>query len=701
MSFLTKQTLHLLRNALVYFVLLVFSLFSLVPQTAAQTQPVSPTQTSQPSQVAPTTTPTTNLPVNTPTPQTVTLPNGTTETGQVANVCDVLGDVPGVGFIFGGGCSLAGEIVSTLWTFMSGKLLELIFKCITFPVHILLAVGGVSTANACEGTTGDTQTKCAEAQKQLSQIDPLMAPEAKIPVNALNILDGSYNSIYANVPQVNPITEVGNIAKNNILGIGSANAQATESQGITTIGDVIKGVWQKIRDLAYIASVIILVIIGFMVMLRRRLDPKTVVTATNSLPRIAVALILITFSFALAGLFVDFIYLSVSIVTRYFGDLGYINRLTPDHNSLTWLPVFAFFAKPVLNWPGFLGIFAAGGLIGGLLTGGLGWLAAGIALLAALGFELIIRIGIFLLAILLFWKLLVRYVTMLVLTVFSPFFFLVGAIPGFESITVNWFKRMAASVLTFPAILVIAYLGAYFLTVGKVFSLTGDGSITAPPPLGGADLFVNIGPLIGLGILYFAAKVPDALDDLFGVRDKSKGPTPLILASTVGSGLQTVGSVSKGIQGGQQLVNTTRGWGNAFKGALGRGGWGLGESNFDPATGTTTTAVVAKKGPFARAAQFFASPDVGAGRTSSGNTRVTSKADRDAAILKEYDTARFQGRAANPKNVNPIFGPVTHADFDDVRDRFVTGVQKTPEPGVEPADSEEIKNVEHPEREKS
>lgn len=64
-------------------------------------------------------------------------------------------------------------------------------------------------------------------------------------------------------------------------------------------------IWLVIRNIAYLLIVIAFMGIGIAVMLRVKIDPRTVMTIENQLPKLIIGLILITFSFAIAGLMVD------------------------------------------------------------------------------------------------------------------------------------------------------------------------------------------------------------------------------------------------------------------------------------------------------------------------------------------------------------------------------------------------------------
>jgi len=71
--------------------------------------------------------------------------------------------------------------------------------------------------------------------------------------------------------------------------------------------------WKVFRDFAYMLLVLVLITIGFMVMFRMKLNPQTVISVENALPKIIVALLLVTFSFAIAGFLIDFMYVAIAL----------------------------------------------------------------------------------------------------------------------------------------------------------------------------------------------------------------------------------------------------------------------------------------------------------------------------------------------------------------------------------------------------
>ncbi|MDP2670933.1 MAG: hypothetical protein Q8P13_00470 [bacterium] len=350
--------------------------------------------------------------------------------------------------------------------------------------------------------------------------------------NVFMVADIAIGGVYKAIPYQSPGSYVADALKDNLLGIGSANAQGgVGPDSIDTA--IVKDTWAKARQLALIFMVLVMLAISVMIIFRRRLPDKNVVSVLNSLPRVVLALFLIVFSFAISGLFLDFIFLSVNIVRDYYSN-GVLNGVfnvlsTKAGGELIWIPVFTLFSTN-----SFIDYNAIGGhipVLGGVAAIGI---SASILLTIVIPLiDILIRLSAFAVAVWLFWKLLTTYASMLLLIIFSPFFFLAGALPGYESIISNWFKRMAAAALAFPAVVLLMHLALSFMWFSSWWVQIGPGNdpIKVPPPIGSNIL--NLPYLIGIGILFFATKVPNALQDLFGVKDTTRGGLsagPLIFA---------------------------------------------------------------------------------------------------------------------------------------------------------------------------
>lgn len=543
---LNKKPRVFIRNLVILLVLFNFTFFSLAPKTFAQNQS-NTFQSTETNSFTPNSVDQSSVYSD---QQSVTTSEGS-ETGRVLQFG--LGDL--LDAVFGGLKRFFGWIGDQIWGFL--------MKIIAGIGHIIDSALGSDTSKACVASNDE---RCTAAIAELAKIDPFFDPNNTLPskLNLFTLVDDSYETLYANIPDANFLEESTYLVKETIFGTKVAFAASDDSktEGEKDLGDLIKGLWKKMRDLSYIASVLILITIGFMVMMRRRLDPKTVVTATSSVPRIAIGLLLITFSFALSSLFVDAIHLLVELTRNYFGDLPGLagpmkSAAEKFGGEFLWLPFFTLASESVIGWATFVRLLYPV-LIGSAAVAGPAALIFWIPIIAALAFDIIIRIGMFILALMLFWSLLVRYATLVILTVFSPFFFLIGMVPGFEGITLTWFKRMLAVVISFPAILVIAYLALSLLSPNS-----GSG-IGAPPPLGTSSGILNISALVGLGVLYFAHKVPATIDDVLGIKDtKAKGPTPLLLATGAMGGLQSYSSINKGVSPLANRINDLAGRGTA------------------------------------------------------------------------------------------------------------------------------------------
>lgn len=63
--------------------------------------------------------------------------------------------------------------------------------------------------------------------------------------------------------------------------------------------------WTAARNVAYMLFVVVFIVIGLAIMLRVKIDPRTVMTLQNQIPRIIIGILLVTFSYAIAGLMID------------------------------------------------------------------------------------------------------------------------------------------------------------------------------------------------------------------------------------------------------------------------------------------------------------------------------------------------------------------------------------------------------------
>src|SRR3989338_8030073 len=72
--------------------------------------------------------------------------------------------------------------------------------------------------------------------------------------------------------------------------------------------------WKTSRNIAYAVLIIIMVAIGFMIIFRMKIDPKTVISVQAAIPKIVLTVIIITLSYPIVGFFIDIMYLAMAIL---------------------------------------------------------------------------------------------------------------------------------------------------------------------------------------------------------------------------------------------------------------------------------------------------------------------------------------------------------------------------------------------------
>lgn len=218
-----------------------------------------------------------------------------------------------------------------------------------------------------------------------------------------------------------------------------------------TTGEVViapaQSAWEGVRDATYGFFMLIMIVIGFMIMLRKQIAPRIVVSFTAALPRIVMGLILITFSFSLIALAFD--------VVGVFGSEALLTALrrTPGWDTpplVTTPEQYGGVVGTVLG-PGaaeligesLVTIFAS---VGDLEQAGPG--DAFKTLVCAVLFLLVLAFALFAVAI----QLIFRIAKLLIKAILSPLIFLLGTLPGQEGSITNFAKGLIADCAAFPAI---------------------------------------------------------------------------------------------------------------------------------------------------------------------------------------------------------------------------------------------------------
>lgn len=365
--------------------------------------------------------------------------------------------------------------------------------------------------------------------------DNFQCPE-EFKTGALNIMGVFIAGAYTHPPAsgISYLTDV----KNRLQIVQPAYAQAqTPGTGFGALEPILP-IWRAFRDFAYLIFVIIFIVIGFAIMFRFKISPQAVITIQSSLPRIIVALLLVTFSYAIVGFMIDLLYVILSLLILVLNEpLGAESTALLQDRFLRGdiISVFSTMAGivPTQMWQALAGIGAAiGGLAGAFgavanLTGIPGILAGGgIGIVIGL---LVVGLLLFYLAFKIFIELVKAYFGILLAVIFAPLQLLLGALP-LQGVGVgSWFKGLLVNILIFPgvaSVLIVAH------AIGQQLQTSPRELWSAPMLVGGStDL---IGALVAIGGLLIAHQVPHVIRQAF----KAEGVLGAALAQTIGGPLR-------------------------------------------------------------------------------------------------------------------------------------------------------------------
>ena len=310
----------------------------------------------------------------------------------------------------------------------------------------------------------------------------------------------------------------------------TAYAQGVGFSGLSPILPI----WKAFRNIAYFALALFMMVMGFMIMFRKKIDPKTVMTVQNSLPKVVITLLLITFSYAIVGLCIDLMYVLIAIIGSVFQSTGMIPqlRLSDYLNGNLWGSVMNTINVWELPWK-IIGVSNPGTMIAGDTIGTIGGIIFGVLLMpvnAILGIAaiivsassvlvtLLIGLAILLLFIRLFIFFLSTYIKIILALVFSPIQLLMEVVPGTNAFS-SWFRGLIANLLIFPVATVIFMLASVFINLSN----STTQSIWAPPFTGLVNNSTSLGSLIALGLLFTIPSIGKSITDLLKAKPLVQG----------------------------------------------------------------------------------------------------------------------------------------------------------------------------------
>lgn len=288
--------------------------------------------------------------------------------------------------------------------------------------------------------------------------------------------------------------------------LNSVYAQQPQNSGAFVGGTFVLEMWKIVRNISYGLLATVSLISGVMIIARKQINPQTVVTVQLVIPKLIIAAVLVTFSYVIGSTFVQMI-IPLNGIARFtmmeaaqgFGvpNFSQINVGSDTVNDM----VFVVLAT--------LGLVAVG--TDQAQTAAPFFAGANPVIYLMLILVFVLMIIAFLYAALM---ILVVSLRLAIDTVIAPIIFVMGAIPGNEAMTINWFKRQFARVLAVPAmqlaILSVLVLFRSAVNAGDNY-VTGDW-ITVGGGIEAWFIWIMV-PIIALIILTMSVTIPKKVEN--------------------------------------------------------------------------------------------------------------------------------------------------------------------------------------------
>lgn len=414
---------------------------------------------------------------------------------------------------------------------------------------------GLNTAWVIFATLAPGMTEGADTIVQ----DPNVPADLKLGLTGF--IDQAWATVYEEAPGVNVIAHLQEewVPGYNESKTGLYAAEDTQSGYESLMDSGISKLWIRFRDMAYVLLVIVMIVVGFMIMFRNKIGGQLVVSIGNTIPNVIISLVLITFSFAIAGVIIDIGGIAVSLLYSIFEEksvsiqdfgalfsvlfkggsvMDYINVVGNDFKSIG-----TSFSTDILKGIGDIWLSIWGTMMMGIW--GL------IAFILALG---VVAIGAIKLLIVLYKA----YFELILNVILSPIKILIGAFPGNEAVRTNWFTGLIRNVLVFPIVYFIVNIPVYISSIlsggdnNVVLSFPtkltganlGDAGVSLSTGDGYIGLIINF--ILRVFVLYYACQAPKFAEAIIPVKETNRAAADAMAGAKMGmSKIPLVGGLFK------------------------------------------------------------------------------------------------------------------------------------------------------------
>ena len=452
---------------------------------------------------------------------------------------------------------------------------------------ILTGIDPIDPAQGCLGINPETHklgiSKPTVDQYGNAEVSGMVGVTA-------GLISSTYEPIASTGTYTNYLSENFGIVK-KAHAAGPPCDPAKSGYGFCGLQPILK-LWETVRNVAYVLLTLAFIFIGVGIMLRIKIDPRTVMTLQNQIPKVIISIILITLSYAISAMFVDLMWVTtyagtylltankdndpvIADCTKQFNNnpidqgealskkatttilqtpITYFNNIFSECKNETNPLVnendrnggFHVMTKSVANTAGTtIGDVARSLLFDSndLETKCQWWhpikcAKKGVANFIAILVSAVAQIIIFVILVInlfkIWFNLLKAYIYTLAYIILAPIMIVFGLLPtkpmGFES----WLRRFFVNIAVFPLTAFIFIAARLLLDLYKTKS--PDQFV---PPLVGNPSSTDFGALMAFGVILIAPTIQTILREKMGVKNIG---TPGIVAAGIAGGAAVVGA---------------------------------------------------------------------------------------------------------------------------------------------------------------
>ncbi len=279
--------------------------------------------------------------------------------------------------------------------------------------------------------------------------------------------------------------------------------------------------WKAARNIVYLLSSIVFVVIGLMIILRVKISPQAVVTIQSAVPTVITSLILVTFSYAIAGLLIDIGNIVLGIILsaifnaqgKGLSDNIINNTIYPfDFKSLSNPTMFTLTTLSFASINSLVPLVLIIGLISSVIVGLMTLSIGSGIILGVLGMLIILILFILIIGywlVMLWFGLVKTYITIILKVISAPIEIFMGTFPNSKIGFSSWLLDILANIMVFPIVTIFLVI----LTIITDSILNTNGTIWAP---GLISIYKTLYPpmlsaAVGLGGLALISKLPELI----------------------------------------------------------------------------------------------------------------------------------------------------------------------------------------------